>query len=235
MPSSKPLAMSPSAPLEAGAAGWRLCLVGPPCLVRAATGERLRLSAKDAALLAIVALDGPVSSEQVAARLWPGVDQRKGDTNLRQRFFRMRRDFDAHLVRGRTRLELAPEVETDWASTLARIATAPDAARDELLGALEFDDLPELALWLMNLSSGFPDQAARALVGTGLPTTTPVDHRSAHRARVRPTVIWLLAPVSLRMGITCAACFTPLRPAPLSGCRSPKRSDCRSRDLVAGW
>jgi len=149
MPSTK--LPAPDAPLSADTAppAWRLCLLGEPCVVRLGPIQVLhRLSPKDAALLAMAALDGPVSCEQVASRLWPGVDRRKGDTNLRQRLFRLRRDLQADLLRGHTRLELAPDVETDWAANLARIATDADAGREELLGSVEFDDLGELALWL---------------------------------------------------------------------------------------
>jgi len=148
MPSSNLPALHAPTSSAAAARAWRLCLFGPPRLVRATSGDAVRLSPKDAALLAMVALDGPVSSEQVAARLWPGVDRRKGDTNLRQRLFRMRRDLKADLVHGHVHLGLASDVETDCASALAAIATDADAARDELLGTLAFDDLPELALWL---------------------------------------------------------------------------------------
>ena len=148
MPSTTPAG---SAPIDAAgsAPAWRLCLLGEPCVVRLDPAPAThRLSPKDAALLAMVALDGPVSCEQIASRLWPGADRRKGDTNLRQRLFRMRRDLQAHLVHGHTRLELAADVETDWAASVARIATDAEAGREELLGALEFDDQPDLALWL---------------------------------------------------------------------------------------
>ena len=75
-------------------------------------------------------------------------DAHKADTNLRQRLFRLRRERGAALVDERRAARLAADVDTDLASTLARIGADEHAGRDELLGDLDFDDLPELAAWL---------------------------------------------------------------------------------------
>ncbi|MFT3665848.1 hypothetical protein [Piscinibacter sp.] len=135
---------------DTSAAGrWQLLLLGTPRLLRDdASSAVVRLSVKDAALLAIVALDGPVAAERVAALVWPGADTRKADTSLRQRLFRLRRECGAAIVASGSRLALAEGVATDLAATLARIATDPDAGRDALLGDLAFDDWPELADWV---------------------------------------------------------------------------------------
>ncbi len=77
---------------------WRLVLLGLPRLTRDDPASSLRLSTKDAALLAVVALDGPVAAEHVAALIWPAVDARKADTSLRQRLFRLRRECGANVV-----------------------------------------------------------------------------------------------------------------------------------------
>jgi DNA-binding SARP family transcriptional activator len=158
------LAMPAALPTPSGGR-WCLQLLGVPCLVRTGSPQMVRLSAKDAALLAVVALDGPVPPEHAAALIWPAVDHRKADTNLRQRLFRMRRDLGANLVNGGALLRLAPEVETNLAATLARIASDENAGRDELLGTLQFEDLPELARWLHAARTRWHEQRDAALAG----------------------------------------------------------------------
>jgi DNA-binding SARP family transcriptional activator len=130
------------------ASGWRLHLLGQPRLARIGGAALRRLSPKDAALLALVALEGPVACERAEALIWPRVDRHKGDTNLRQRLFRMRRDFGADLVRGGAALQLAGDVETDLAAMLALIEVDPHAGREELLGTLAFEAHSELARWI---------------------------------------------------------------------------------------
>jgi DNA-binding SARP family transcriptional activator/tetratricopeptide (TPR) repeat protein len=142
---------------------WRLHLLGVPRLARGAAATPVRLSAKDAALLALVALDGPVASDHAAALIWPAVDRRKADTNLRQRLFRMRRDFGANLVVPGAQLVLVPAVDTDIESTLALIAEDERAGRDELLGDLDFDGLPDLANWVRQARARWHEQRDAAL------------------------------------------------------------------------
>jgi DNA-binding SARP family transcriptional activator len=62
-------------------AGLELRLLGAPCLV---LGERrVGLSAKDAALLCLAALAGPIRADRAAALLWPAVSAHQADTSLR--------------------------------------------------------------------------------------------------------------------------------------------------------
>src|SRR6516165_9763233 len=101
-------------------AAWRVCLLGRPALVASAEGGRsLALRPKDAALLALVALAGPVQSERVAALLWPTATARQADTSLRQRIFRLRRDSGATIVDTGVTMALAADVEVDLAAALA--------------------------------------------------------------------------------------------------------------------
>ena len=144
-------------------AHWRLHLLGLPCLERAQSASTIRLSPKDAALLAVVALDGPIASEHAAALIWPTVDRKKADTNLRQRLFRMRRDFGTNLITVGVLLRLAPNVETDLSAALAQIAADENAGRKEFLGALEFEDLPELAHWVDMARAHWHEQRDAAL------------------------------------------------------------------------
>ena len=142
---------------------WRLQLLGLPCLVHTQSPATVRLSRKDAALLAVVALDGPIASEHAAALVWPAVDRKKAETNLRQRLFRMRRDTGTNLIAGGLLLRLAGDVETNLPATLAQIASDENAGREELLGDLEFEDLPELARWIQMARTRWHEQRGAAL------------------------------------------------------------------------
>ena len=62
-----------NAPDTPAASRWRLVLLGLPRLARDVPPVEFRLSPKDAALLAVVALDGPVGIGPVASLLWPAV------------------------------------------------------------------------------------------------------------------------------------------------------------------
>ena len=150
-------------PATNAAAAWRLCLLGRPALVAAEDGRTIALRPKDAALLAVVALVGPIQSERVAAMLWPTASARQADTSLRQRVFRLRRDAGIALVDSGATMALAPGVDVDLAATLAAIASDEHAGRAELLGDLEFDDLAELAEWLRGEREQWREQRDAAL------------------------------------------------------------------------
>ncbi|HEX7441320.1 MAG TPA: BTAD domain-containing putative transcriptional regulator [Caldimonas sp.] len=131
--------------------------------MRADAGATVRLSAKDAALLAVVALDGPIAADRVAALIWPAVEGRKADTNLRQRLFRLRRDSGMNLIANGALLQLAPGVQTDLPAALAQIAADEDAGREQFLGDLDFEDLPELANWVRMARARWHEQRDAAL------------------------------------------------------------------------
>ena len=151
-----------SAPVSAPAAPWRVQLLGVPSLVRVDEAA-VHLSLKDAALLALVALDGPVAAAHVAALLWPAVSGKRADTSLRQRLYRLRRDHDANVIRGGPVLQLSAGVDTDLAGCLARVASDAQAGREALLGELVFDALPELAEWVRQARSRWQAQLDAAL------------------------------------------------------------------------
>lgn len=65
-------------------------MLGTPAWRRGA-GPWQRLTNRDAALLARLALDGPQARSGLAAWLWPGVLLPRAHANLRQRLFRLRR------------------------------------------------------------------------------------------------------------------------------------------------
>jgi len=67
-----------------------LRLLGAPALEIGT--RRLALSAKDAALLCLAALAGPIRVDRLGALLWPASTARQADTSLRQRLYRLRRE-----------------------------------------------------------------------------------------------------------------------------------------------
>ncbi|MEP7301010.1 MAG: AAA family ATPase [Caldimonas sp.] len=123
----------------------RLVLLGAPCVVRDAT--RVALSAKDAALLALVALAGPIRSERVAALLWPSATAKQADASLRQRLHRLRRQAGVSVSSSNGTLQVAADLDLD-AVVAAIDGDAEPGDHDELLGDLRYDDLPELAAWV---------------------------------------------------------------------------------------
>ena len=75
-------------------------LLGPPAWVRPGQGDAQAqpLSRKDAALFAVLALEGPQSRERLAALLWPDVPTARASSNLRQRLFRLRQQTGHALI-----------------------------------------------------------------------------------------------------------------------------------------
>jgi DNA-binding SARP family transcriptional activator len=112
-----------------------LQLHGAPAL-RLPGGRGLVLSAREAALLAWLHLEGPTPRALLAGRLWAGGDEAKARANLRQTLVRLKRAAGAVVAEDERGLRLDEAV-----------AVAPDAGA-RLLGTLEFDDAPELAAWL---------------------------------------------------------------------------------------
>jgi len=123
-----------------------LVLLGAPALEIGT--RRLVLSAKDAALLCLAALAGPIRVDRLGALLWPASTARQADTSLRQRLYRLRREAGAPLVAGGALLQLSAHVHTDLPAALERIARDEHAAIGELLGDHDYAGLPELAEWL---------------------------------------------------------------------------------------
>jgi len=141
-----------------------------PCVLRllrapglAVGGHELRLSPKDAALLAFVACEGPVRAERVAALLWPAASDRQAVTSLRQRLFRLRRDADHPLVEHAAVLSLHPQVRTDLSQALDALGSDEHAAAGALLGDLVFDDLPDFADWLRTQRRQWRERRAAVL------------------------------------------------------------------------
>ena len=117
-------------------AALRLALLGSAALQRPG-GAPLVLSRFDAALLALLALDGPTSRQRLLALLWPDQEPEAARNALRQRLFRLRRAAGVELVCGAEQLALAESVAHDLA-----------AGDGELLAGHDYVDCPELHDWL---------------------------------------------------------------------------------------
>lgn len=111
-------------------------LSAPGVGLRPAEGQSLPMARREAALLAWLHLEGPTPRAALAGLIWPGGSEPRARTNLRQLLLRMRRQAGELLAETDGLLALAPGLQV--------AARAPG----RLLGALEFDDAPELAEWL---------------------------------------------------------------------------------------
>lgn len=129
------------------AAALRLQLLHTPRLLIAA-GTVHALERKDAALLAMLAVEGSVPRAKAAALLWPEVDDERARSNLRQRIFRLRRLAARDLVCAGNSLSLAAAVEHDLDALGPRLIDDPDAAAGELLGEIDYGDCAELHDWV---------------------------------------------------------------------------------------
>ncbi len=124
----------------------RLCLAGAARLF-VDGGRVLALERKDAALLALLVLDGPTRRARAAALLWPDTSERQARTNLRQRLFRLQRAARRELVQGGAVLQLADGLAVDLDELLAK--QAADAASGDLLDGLDYGDNEALEQWVL--------------------------------------------------------------------------------------
>lgn len=124
----------------------RLQLLGAPRLLLAG-GETHALERKDAALLAMLAIEGPTPRNRAAALLWPDINEERARNNLRQRLFRLRRLAAAELISAGSVLALASGVQHDLNAIGLQLAADADGAAAELLGTLDYGDCRELSAW----------------------------------------------------------------------------------------
>ncbi len=113
-----------------------------------AGGQPQTLSRKDAALLAVLALDGSAARDSLARMLWPGPDIGRSRASLRQRRFRLARGAGLPLVDGEETLRLAPGVAHPAQDPDARLLADPAALDGDWLAGLVFEDCPEFERWL---------------------------------------------------------------------------------------
>ncbi|NRF72425.1 AAA family ATPase [Aquincola sp. S2] len=126
-------------------------LLGRPRLMRGSV-VLLELNRIDAALLALLVLDGSTDRARAAAWLWPDVDPRRANLSLRQRIFRLKRASGADVVAGQRQLTLAAGVKHDLGALSITpppgSAAAVDWPRGALLGSFDYADSPGLAEWV---------------------------------------------------------------------------------------
>lgn len=126
---------------------WLVELSNQP-KVQTSAGDRVVLERKTAALLAILAVDGPTSRARLAAHLWPDSDEKKARGNLRQTLSRLRKLMGADLVDSGDPLQLSDCVDTDLDELLRGGDLPASPSWSGLLGGLDFSDCDELASWI---------------------------------------------------------------------------------------
>ncbi len=138
----------------------RLRLTGAPALVRSDLAS-LSLGLHDAALLALLVIDGPLPRRRAAALLWPDSDAKRANISLRQRIFRLKRWAGCDLVVG--------DANIGWVDSLAHDldvsgnAGAEGVPQGELLGGLDFKSFDELGAWVQSARQRWASQRAEHL------------------------------------------------------------------------
>jgi DNA-binding SARP family transcriptional activator len=106
------------------------------------------LAPVDAALLALLALQGAQARQQAAALLWPDADAAGAATNLRQRIYRLKRLAGRVVVQGDRSITLPEDLEHDLQGYAELLAANPLHGRGALLGTLHFPGHEALSGWL---------------------------------------------------------------------------------------
>jgi DNA-binding SARP family transcriptional activator len=129
-------------------AAAQLLLLGEPRLLLAG-GPAYPLERKDAALLAILAVDGATPRSKAAGLLWPDVDDDAARNNLRQRLHRLRKRAERDIVVSLNDvLRLAEDVVHDLIGLQSRLADDAAAGSGDLLGTFEYEDCDDLNDWV---------------------------------------------------------------------------------------
>jgi DNA-binding SARP family transcriptional activator len=111
-------------------------------------GSWLPLGRKDAALLCVLALDGPCARDTLATMLWPGVSIAKARASLRQRRFRIARTVSLAMIEGDEVLRLARGIRHTVTDADTLLADDPAALDGELLQGFSYEDCPGFEDWL---------------------------------------------------------------------------------------
>jgi DNA-binding SARP family transcriptional activator len=125
----------------------RVRLTGAPQLVFG-DGPAHELERREAALLALIAIEGPTPRSKAAALLWADADTDRQRSSLRQRIFQLRRRAGCDVIPAGEVLALAQTVEHDLTAIAPRLADDPDAGSGELLGDFDYSDCPGLDEWV---------------------------------------------------------------------------------------
>lgn len=122
---------------------------------------------KTAALLGYLALEGPTPRSRLAGLLWPDSGEATARNNLSQALRRLQQAVGTPLILTGDALELSGALEVDAltfrAAILAGKADAALRVSTELLGPLDYDDLPEFGEWLWGTREVLSDLRREAL------------------------------------------------------------------------
>lgn len=129
----------------AGAPAVRL--LHAPCLILS-NGAMHTLERKDAALLAMLATEGPWSAARAASLLWPDSADAQARANLRQRLFRLRQLAGVDLVSSHATLRLAPGLAVDVLQFQHALLDDPGVGAGDLLGSHDYGDTGALEQWV---------------------------------------------------------------------------------------
>ncbi len=110
--------------------------------VLAAGAVVVALKEIDAALLLVLAAEGPTPRARIQRLLWPHVEVGVAQNRLRQRLHKLHQGAGAKLVEGTDVLDLARGVTHDWAASAAD--DEPDAVLWELVQGVGGDDMHAL-------------------------------------------------------------------------------------------
>jgi DNA-binding SARP family transcriptional activator len=147
----------PTAGPDAPGVLW-IDLVGP-ARWRDGHGRRARLSRLDAALLAVLALDGEQPRERLAGWLWPQASRANANLNLRQRIHRLRRDTGRRVIDAGSALVLADDVQCE-------VDPAAGGPTDgELLAGFDYGDRETLDAWVQTARQRCLTRQLDALAG----------------------------------------------------------------------
>ncbi|WP_350241716.1 BTAD domain-containing putative transcriptional regulator [Deinococcus sonorensis] len=131
---------------------WQLHLLGQPRLISPA-GEPRRCDRKPLAVLTYLAVEGSTSRSRLAGLLWPDTLESTARNNLVQLLRRMKRTYGDDLVTAGDTLELSPLVQVmlpEWFRGSGTPQGEVTPQPGELLEGVDFDDMPDLADWLLS-------------------------------------------------------------------------------------
>lgn len=134
-----------------------ICLLGTPRWQRPGQPPQ-PLASRDAALLAVLAQEGAIGRDRLAAWLWPGSSQDKANLSLRQRLFRLRRQCGHPLVDAGLSLRLAHGVQMD-------LHRDPFPTEGELLAGQDFSEFDAFEDWLQQARRALGQRQADGLAG----------------------------------------------------------------------
>jgi DNA-binding SARP family transcriptional activator len=137
-------------------------LLGPPKW-RATGGRSEALSAQDAALIALLALEGPQGRDVLAGQIWPAATQIQAANNLRKHVSRLRRDTGHTVFDAGATLALKPSVQTDVIEVSE--LEAEQLLEGEFLAGFDYSENDFLHTWVSERRLSLRGLRADALAG----------------------------------------------------------------------